>query len=131
MAIVNTFNPPTASNLGQIDLSFMGDTTKYFNNFFTKTITISSAKDDAIVTYFEKLTNNSDSAMILASAVIYTSTAQGIDPMEVLDQFKKLEASKLNAYICYFLNLSRVGTSLIGVQNSYTNNKYITRTILA
>lgn len=109
----------------------MGDTTKYFNNFFAKTITISSAKDDAIVTYFEKLTNNTDSAMILASAVIYTSAAQGIDPMEVLDQFKKLEASKLNAYICYFLNLSRVGTSLIGVQNNNTNNRYITRTILA
>lgn len=134
MAIVNTFEQlqSTPSNLGGINLnSVAGDGAKYFNNFFNKTITISTAKDDAIVSFFEKYADNKQSALALASAVIYTSRSQNMDPMLVLDEFKKLEKGMLSAYLSYFLNLSRVGTSLLGVNNQTVKNKYVARTILA
>ena len=39
--------------------------------------------------------------------------------------------SELDAYLTVFLNLNRVGTSLLGLSNSPTTNQYIKRTILA
>ena len=83
------------------------------------------------LTYFEKFCENEESALALSSAVIYTARVQNIDVMEILDEFKKLNKDQLGPYISYFLNLSRVGTSLIGVQNSTLRNKYVLRTIIA
>jgi hypothetical protein len=133
MAVVNTFeqlkNNP--SNLNAVDLNNLGNGSKFFNNYFDNTISISTAKDDAVVAYFEKVTENRDSALALSSAVIYTARVQNINVMAVLDEFKKLNKDQLGPYISYFLNLSRVGTSLIGVQNNTIKNKYVTRSILA
>lgn len=136
MAVINNFNfdslKNNPSNLQAINLqSLIGDGTKFFNNYFTATITISSAKDDAIVSYFEKMTGNHQSALALASAVIYTSQVLGIDPMQTLDEFKKLDRGTLNQYLCQLLNLSRIGTSLLGVKTKAPKNKYVSRTIIA
>jgi len=51
--------------------------------------------------------------------------------MLILDEFKKLNRDQLAPFIAQFLNLNRVGTSLIGVQKVPTRNKYVSRTILA
>lgn len=135
MAVVNTFEQlkSNPSNLGAVNVNKLlsPDGTKYFNNFFNTPITISSAKDDAILSYFESIAQNKDAALALASAVIYTSRVQGIDVMLVLDEFKKLKREDTSVLISYFLNLSRVGTSLIGVQKNQQRNKYVARTILA
>lgn len=135
MAVINNkfdqlkHNP---SNLNAVDLNrLVGDGSKYFNNYFDIPITISSAADDAILSFFEKITDSKESAVALASAVIYTSKVQSMDPMMVLDEFKKLSRDQLRPFVAYFLNLSRVGTSLIGVQTVPSRNKYVTRTILA
>ena len=134
MAVINTFeqlkNNP--SNLSAVNLNNInGDGSKFFNNYFDNTISISTAKDDAVVSYFEKVTSNKDSALALSSAVIYTARVQNMDVMAVLDEFKKLNKTQLTPYISYFLNLSRIGTSLIGVQNNPVRNKYVARTIIA
>lgn len=136
MAVINKFNfdslKNNPTNLNSINLqSLIGDGSKFFNNYFTATITISSAKDDAIVAYFEKMTGSTQSALVLASAVIYTSKVIGIDPMQTLDEFKKLDKGTLNQYLCQLLNLSRVGTSLVGVKLTAPKNKYVSRTIIA
>lgn len=134
MSVINTFeqlkNNP--SNLSAVNLNNInGDGSKFFNNYFDNTISISTAKDDAVVSYFEKVTANKDSALALSSAVIYTARVQNMDVMAVLDEFKKLNQKQLTPYISYFLNLSRIGTSLIGVQNNPVKNKYVARTIIA
>lgn len=136
MAVISKFNfdslKNNPTNLNAINLqSLIGDGSKFFNNYFTATITISSAKDDAIVAYFEKMTGSTQSALVLASAVIYTSKVIGIDPMQTLDEFKKLDKGTLNQYLCQLLNLSRVGTSLVGVKLTAPKNKYVSRTIIA
>jgi hypothetical protein len=106
------------------------DSDKYFNNFFDIPPVVSSNIDAAILGYFEKIATSKTSARALASAVIYTSAKQGINPMQTLDEFKKLPDGDLSAYAALFLNLERVGTSYLAVSNQPQLNKYIKRSIL-
>ena len=102
----------------------------YFNNYFTPNVNVSPNVDASILAYFEELSYNKESARALASAVIYTAKSQGVDPMQALTEFTKLPKGQLNAYLVYFLNLQRKGTSLLGITNQPITNKYVSRTIL-
>jgi hypothetical protein len=105
---------------------------QYFNNFYVSPGTVTIDQNDAVVAYFQTATGgNTASAAILASNVIYTAMAQGIDPMSIIQQFQQVPKNELTLYLAMFLNLNRVGTSLVGVNNQTIQNKYITRTILA
>jgi hypothetical protein len=85
-----------------------------------------------VVAYFETQTGgDKTAAQLLASAVVATSIAQGADPMTTLQQFATVPAGELNLFLVTFLNLNRVGTSYLGVNNQPIVNKYIQRAILA
>lgn len=119
-----------ASNKGTINVSGLINTTAFFNNVNLPPIAVSQNIDDAILGYFQLVTENKESARALASAVIMTSVSQGIDPMETLEEFAKLDRGQLNDYLTMFLNLSRVGTSFLGITNRPTTSKYVARMIL-
>ena len=122
------------SNISTVDLSVNKNTSagKYFNNFFIAPGNVSSGQNDAVTAFFEQITGgNKESAAVLASTVIYTAMAQGLDPMSILEQFRSLKNGEINLYLAMFLNLNRVGTSLVGLNNQPVQNKYVTRTILA
>jgi len=123
-----------ANNLTAVNLSTNKSTsaTQYFNNYFVTPTTVSSNQDAAVTAYFEQVTGgNKQSAAVLASTVIYTALAQGLDPISILQQFQALKPGELNLYLAMFLNLNRIGTSLVGVNNNPVQNKYISRAILA
>jgi hypothetical protein len=103
---------------------------QYFNNYFTPEYDISPNANDAIVSFFERVADNKTSAQALASAVIYTSLSQNIDPMVTLKEFAKLPKGTLNEYTALFLNLNRIGSSLLGVSIAPRINPYVTRAIL-
>ena len=105
-------------------------TTDYFNNFFQTGFNTSQNIDDAVIGYFQTVTGDKDSGRTLASSVLYTALSQGIEPMEIIDEFRKLSPGELNAYLTMFLNINRVGTSLLGISNSPQMNKYVARMIL-
>ena len=119
------------TNIESINTNYLNtrDTTKFFNNYFDIPVQVSSNVDSAIVSYFETITENTEAARALASAVIYTSVKQGIDPMSTLDEFKKLPNGELDAYTAMFLNFERVGTSYLVITNLPQINKYISRCI--
>jgi hypothetical protein len=122
----------TTNNIDSVNANPNQSTQQYFNNYFSNVPTVSSDQDSAVLSYFEQYTQgNKTAAKTLASAVIYTSIAQNIDPMSILTQFTKLPANELNAYLTMFLNLNRVGTSYLGINNRPTANKYVKRSILA
>lgn len=127
---VKTAEYPT--NINQVDLNTRaaGNENNYFNNFFDIPVQFSTNINSAVIAYFEQIADNKESAKALASAVIYTSLKQGIDPMSTLDEFKKMPVSELNDYLVMFLNLERKGTSYLGVVNAPKINQYIERTIL-
>ena len=127
---IKTAEYPT--NIKQVDLNTRaaGNENKYFNNFFDIPIQVSTNINSAVIAYFEQIADDKAGAKAVASAVIYTSLKQGIDPMSTLDEFKKMPIGELNDYLVMFLNLERKGTSYLGVLNAPKINKYIARTIL-
>jgi hypothetical protein len=106
------------------------NTTEFFDNFFKQAGTTSENVNDAVVGYFQSVTGDKDSGITLAAAVLYTAGQQGIQPMELIDEFRKLSPGELNAYLTMFLNINRVGTSLLGLSNSPQTSKYVTRAVL-
>lgn len=119
------------SNLTKINTNanFPRDTKKYFNNYFDVPVSVSGNIDSAITAFFETIADNKESARALASAVIYTSVKQGLDPMATLDEFKKLGPGELDVYTALFLNFERKGTSYLGIVNSPEIDKYVQRAI--
>lgn len=121
-------------NLNKVNIGVNNTTpvNTYFNNYFITPNTISSDQNSAVTAFFESITGgNKQSAAVLASTVIYTAMAQGIDPMSIVQQFQEVPKGQLTLYLAMFLNLNRVGTSLVGVNNNPPQNKYVTRAILA
>ena len=117
-------------NVEPISMSSSDDSSKYFNNYFNAKFNVSPNIDAAILSYFDSVTDNRGSAKALASAVIYTSKTQGIDPMATLQEFTKLPQGQLDAYLTMFLNVQRIGTSYLGITNQPVTNKYVNRAIL-
>ena len=122
---------PYPTNLERVNTNAIDpfDTDKFFNNFFDFPIEVSSNVDAAIIAHFELIADNKESAIALASAVIYTALKQGINPMNALDEFRRLPPGDLDAYAALFLNFERKGTSYLGLKNRPAQNKYVTRTI--
>lgn len=106
------------------------NTQDFFNNFFTKQYNISPDANDAVVTFFEDITDNKESAQALSAAVIYTCLTQNINPMSILKEFSGLSKGELDAYLAMFLNLNRIPSSLLGVSNTPVTNKYVARTFI-
>lgn len=106
------------------------NTEEFFNNFFTKQYNISPDANDAVVTFFEGMTDNKESAQALSASVIYTCLTEKIDPMSILKEFSGLSQGELDAYLAMFLNLNRIPSSLLGVSNTPVTNKYVARTFL-
>lgn len=123
---------PSPSNLSQVnnrtDLNSEGSV--FLSNYLQPGFEVSPHINEATISYFEKITDNQNSALVLASCLVYTSLAQNIDPRETLDRIKNMSSTELSAYASMFLNLNRVGTSYLGVTNRPKVSKYVTRTIL-
>lgn len=131
--MANIVRAKEPTNLAQINLNPLTprDAGKYFNNFFEIPVEVSSNVDAAIIAYFEQISDNKESARALASAVIYTSVKQGLNPMETLKEFQRLPPGELDAYTAMFLNFERKGTSYLGISNQPQINKYVQRSIRA
>lgn len=122
-------NKTNNTNLNQISLSKTNQA-NYFNNYFKADVNVSPNIDAAVLSYFESVAENRTAAKALASAVIYTSKTQGVDPMTTLQDFTKIPKGDLNAYLTFFLNAQRIGTSYLGVTNQPIQNKYVQRAVL-
>lgn len=121
----------TITQSGNLPPSINTDpTTAYFNTGFTAKSNTSSNINDALVGFFEEWTGSAESGLLLAGTILYAAQGQNINPMDLLIQFKELDNKQLHAYLTLFLNLNRVGTSLLGISNSPQVNKYIERVIL-
>jgi hypothetical protein len=123
---------PQPNNINATNLSenLFNDTDFFFSNYFSPAFTVSQNIDDAVLAFFEKITQNKESAKVLASSVIYISLARDIDPMETLANFSSLDEGQLNSYITAFLNLNRTGTSYLGINGAPRVGKYVQRMIM-
>lgn len=115
--------PPSVASAGD-------KTTSYFDVFFKNNVNTSSNINDAFIGYFQQVTGDKDAGVTVAGSVLYVALNSGLEPMALLDEFRKLSPGELNAYLTTILNVNRVGTSLLGITNTPQPNQYLTRTIL-
>jgi len=120
----------STNNLNNIDLNSLQDTQTFFNNYYLPALTVSQDIDDSIIGFFQQVTDTAESAKALAGAVILTSLAQKTNPMEILEKFSRMPKGELTSYLTMFLNLNRIGTSYLGINNAPQTSKYVSRTIL-
>ena len=91
---------------------------------------VSSDQYDYILSYFDRITDNRESAKTLAGSVVYTAKAQGLNPLSVLEEFRKIPAGEMSLRIALFLNDSRFGSSYLGLKSNVGIGAYVTRAIL-
>jgi hypothetical protein len=118
----------TGPNLSASTLS--SNTNQYFNNFYSFPMNVSAETNDYIVAFFEEYASNSQTAQTMAASVIYTAKAQGLDPLTVMKDFQALPKGQLNNYLVAFLNITRVPTSILGLNKGAQVSPFITRTII-
>jgi hypothetical protein len=70
-------------------------TTDFFNNYFTQSPSVSSGTNDTVIAYFQSITGDVDAGKTLAGAVLYTATQQGIDPVSIVQELKKISDKNL------------------------------------
>jgi hypothetical protein len=121
------YDPTKPSNLPS---SGINPTNKFFSNYFIPDYTVSIGTNDAILSWFQQVTGDRDSAELLAQTVINTAQLNNEDPMNVLDQFMKMPMGDLNNLLALYLNSSRVSTSLLGTVNTAAANQRVSRTVL-
>lgn len=107
------------------------DTDTYFNNYYSPMKSVATDADAAIQSFFEQITTDKASARQLTQAVVYTAISQGLNPMEVLTNFKNQPPGQLDLYLATFLNLNRVNTSLLGITNTPRTSSIVQRSIIA
>lgn len=101
----------------------------FFNNYIKSGFTISADLNDVLISHFEKITENKASAEIMASAVIYTSVAQRVNPIEIIQKMQGMQSNEVATYVSMFLNLNRLGSSYLGSRRDPGVNKYIKRSV--
>jgi hypothetical protein len=70
------------------------DASQFFNNFYNSAVNASQNVDDAVIGFFESITNDAQAARVLASTVLYTALTQGLDPMTFVDELRALKSGK-------------------------------------
>ena len=113
------------------EVSAVQDTNTFFNNLYNIKLELGTNANDAVQTYFQEVTGEIESAKLLAATVMYTALSRGVDPMSMLEKFKKLPRGQLDLYLATFMNLSRVNTSLLGIKNQPQTGYFVQRMILA
>lgn len=120
----------TATNLQSPDLSNTNlDSNKFFTNLYAIDFSVSPEINSAIIAFFQDLTGDMDAGLSLAGTVIYSAIAQGLKPMQIVDDLKKLPRNQLDSYLTAFLNINRAPTSALGtktpVEPDYLNSRSI------
>ena len=105
-------------------------TPNYFKNFFVKEGYVTDNQYEALIGLLMKRTANKESAENLAGAIIQGSSQQNTSFNELFDYIKKANTTELDAFLAFFLNNTRVGTSYLGISNPGNQNPYVLRTIL-
>lgn len=103
------------SNLPIVSQNFASEA-DYFNNFYQTQSPVSGPQYDAVYTFFLSRTNNNkDAAKSLTSSLLEITYQTGINPMTVLEDFKKYRQNEnFKTALIGLFNSNRRNTSKIG-----------------
>ena len=103
----------------------------YFDSFYQTQAPISGPKYDAVYAFFLSRTdNNKDAARSLTASLLEITYSTGIDPMLILEDFKKYNKNEsFKIALIGLFNRSRRNTSKIGFATQPTPTPQVSRNI--
>lgn len=103
----------------------------YFNFYYQTQNNIDGSRFDAVFTFFLSRTNNNkEAARSLAASLLEITYSTGIDPMTVLDDFKKINQNEsFKSALIGLFNSSRRNTSKIGFSTNPSAPSLVLRNI--
>ena len=105
-------------------------TSNYFDNATVPKGIVNQGTWDALVGFFEQRNGGDPSmAQTMATALINTAKIQNLDVNEILDGLNRYKGFEVDTYLALILNSTRIPTSMLGVTNQPTTNKFVARTV--
>lgn len=105
-------------------------TKKFFNRYFSDSISFPSNQVDAVVGFFEKKGFDKVAAASVATVLLEQSKIDNINVFEVLEGLSSFDKIKLTALVTAILNSNRSAASKLGYRESNGTPTYEKRNIL-
>lgn len=107
------------------------DQEQYFTQYYDTRSPVSGDQYDAVYVFFlRKTNNNQEAAKSLTSSLLEVTYQNGIDPMLVLDDFKKYTQNEsFRTALMSLFNSTRRNTSKIGFATDLTPSRNVVRNI--
>lgn len=105
-------------------------TPNYFKNYYVKKGVVSDNQYEALIGLLMKRAKNRQAAELIAASVITGAAEQNMTMTDMIEYIRKSNETEIDAFLSFFLNNTRVGTSYLGISNPQNQNAYVVRTIL-
>lgn len=103
----------------------------FVNSYYSKSIPTSGMNYDAVLTFFLARTKGDKTAAeALTSSVLILATGKGLNPISIIEQFKKItDNQSFKAALVALLNSDRRPTSKLGYAAAPNPDPYVTRNV--
>lgn len=104
--------------------------TKFFNQYFSKTLSFPTNQVDAVIAFFEKRGFDKNAAITVGTVLLQQAKLDGVNIFKVLDTLKGLTEVELSAIVTETLNYNRAKTSTLGYRRQNSAEKLEKRNIV-
>jgi len=104
---------------------------KFFNNYFTETLSFPANQVDAVVAFFTKRGFDKTAAITVATTLLQQAKIDNVNVFKLLDTLKGFNEVQLSAIVTEILNYSRAKTSTLGYKRTQSADKTEKRNIVS
>lgn len=105
--------------------------TKFFDTYFSKTLSFPTTQVDAVVTFFTKRGFDKTAAISVSTTLLEQSKIDQVNVFKLLDTLSGLDEIQLSAIVTEVLNYNRAKTSTLGFKRTDSADKIEKRNIVA
>jgi hypothetical protein len=103
----------------------------FFNGYFTQPIQISTEVYGQIYGFFFTLTNDANAANALTQSVVALTYNNKLDPLAVIEEFRKnANSSNIKTLLISFFNSAKGPTSKLGYKKNNNTSVNVARNLL-
>lgn len=125
--MINTNLPTIAEQTDSAD-----DAKKFFNTFYTQSITLSANTVNAAISFFISRGFSESASSSISAILLSQSKIDNVNVFQLIDTLKGLNEVQLSRVVSEILNYNRIRISTLGTRIDNSNNiEYEIRNIIA
>ena len=105
-------------------------TVRAFDEFYNRELIIDGNQYDTVYSFFSSIFDDKFAAKNFTLTVFQISEDTGNTVEDILSDLSNQNQVQITATLAYYLNNNRSNTTLLGITNTATPNKYVARNIL-